>query len=233
VIFVKDYKDFTYLTPRILVATRTVGIARLSEEEVETLEERHPELAGVAHGGARRAITIAASAPVLSALEQISRRLAWEAEQADRVLAALIPDAERGVLDEDRMLQLRRQAEVRNAFLRSVSLLTSAEVGELGRSTARNASALASRWKKEGRIFAVPSGRADLYPAFQFDEHGQPRAVVAEVLRHFAGQSDWVRALWWTSPSGWLGGRRPLDVLGTEPEAVLEAARRSTEPLAV
>ncbi|MEJ7655279.1 MAG: hypothetical protein WKH64_19065, partial [Chloroflexia bacterium] len=84
------------------MATRTVGIARLSEEEVETLEERHPELAGVAHGGTRRAITIAAPAPVLSALEQISRSLAWEAEQGGRVLAALAPDgphAERGVLE--------------------------------------------------------------------------------------------------------------------------------------
>lgn len=218
------------------VETRTVGIARLSEEEVETLEERHPELAAVARSGARRAITIAASASVLSALEQISRSLAWETEQGDRVLAALAPDgphAGRGVLDEDRVLQLRRQAEVRDAFLRSVPLLTSAAVGELGRSAARNASALASRWKKEGRIFAVPSGRADLYPAFQFDPHGQPRAVVAAVLRHFAEESDWARALWWTSPSGWLGGRRPLDVFDAEPEAVLEAARRSTEPLAV
>lgn len=218
------------------MATRTFGIARLGEDEVETLGERHPELVGVGDSGDRRAITIAAPAPVLAALEQISQRLAWEAEQGDRVLAALAPehpDAGRGILDEDRLLQLRRQAEVRDAFLRSVPLLTSAAIGELGRSTARNASALASRWKKEGRIFAVPNGRADLYPAFQIDEHGQPRAVVAEVLRHFAAETDWARALWWTSPSGWLGGRRPLEVLDAEPEAVVEAARRSTEPLAV
>lgn len=215
------------------MATRSVGIARLSEEEVETLEERHPELADVASAGARRAITIAAPDSVLSALEQLSHRLAWEAEQADRVLAAFAADAERGVLDEDRVLQLRRQAELQSAFLRSVELLTSAEVGQLGRSVARNASALASRWKKEGRLFAVPSGRADLYPAFQFDAHGQPRPVVAEVLRHFAGESDWARALWWTSPSGWLGGRRPIDVLDAEPQAVVEAARRSAEPLEV
>src|SRR5207249_3764272 len=129
--------------------------------EVETLEERHPELAGVASTGARRAITIVASDPVLLALEQLSHRLAWEAEQADRVLAAFAADAERGVLDEDRVLQLRRQAELQSAFLRSVELLTSVEVAQLGRSAARNASALASRWKKEGRLFAVPSGRAD------------------------------------------------------------------------
>jgi hypothetical protein len=53
------------------------------------------------------------------------------------------------------------------------------------------------------------------------------------VLRHFAGESDWGLALWWTSPSGWLGGRRPLDVLDAEPQAVVEAARRSAEPIEV
>ena len=58
------------------MATRTVGIARLSAEEVETLGERHPELAGVARGTDSRAITIAGPVPVLSALEQLSRRLA-------------------------------------------------------------------------------------------------------------------------------------------------------------
>jgi hypothetical protein len=216
-----------------LMTRRTVGVARLSEKETEALEARHPELAGIAAAGDRGAITIAASDTVLSALEQLSHRLAWEAEQADRVLAALTADAGRGVLDEGRVLQLRRQAELQSAFLRSVELLTSAEVGRLGRSAARNASALASRWKKEGRLFAVPSGRADLYPAFQFDAHGQPRPVIAEVLRHFVEESEWGRALWWTAPSGWLGGRRPLDVLDAEPEAVLEAARRSAQPLEV
>lgn len=215
------------------MAARTVGIARLSAEEVEGLEARHPELAGVAHAADHRAITIAGPVPVLSALERLSRRLAWEVEQEERVIAALAPDADGGALDEARVLQLRRQAELRAAFVRSVEILTSAAVGALGGSAARNASALASRWKKEGRIFSVPSGRTDLYPAFQFDVHGQPRPVVAAVLRHLAGEHEWARALWWTAPSGWLAGRRPLDVLDAEPAAVVEAARRSAEPLEV
>jgi len=149
------------------------------------------------------------------------------------VLDALTLDAEDGVISMERLQQLRGQAEARNAFIRSVELLTSSMVGELGGSAARNTSALASRWKSEGRIFAVPSGRADLYPAFQFDVHGQPRPVIAEVLRHLEQESDWTRALWWTSPSGWLDGRRPVDMLDEDTASVIEAARGAAEPLEV
>jgi hypothetical protein len=137
------------------------------------------------------------------------------------------------VISADRLQQLRTQAAARHAWLQSVELLTSAMVGDLGGSSARNPSALASRWKAEGRIFAVPSGRTDLFPAFQFDTFGQPRPVVAAVLGHLGRESDWARALWWTAPSGWLGGRRPIDVLDQDPEAVVEAARRAAEPLEI
>ncbi len=215
------------------MATRTLGIVRLSQQEVETLEERHPELAAVTQAGGRQAITIAASASVLSLVEQLSERIAREEGQAAGVLEALAPDVEEGVISQDRLQQLWLQSRAKRAFVDSVELLTSAMIGELGGSSARNPSALASRWKAEGRIFAVSNKRADLFPVFQFDAHGHPRPVIAEVLRHFTNESDWGKALWWTSPSGWLGGRRPIDVLDEDPDAVVEAARRSAEPLEV
>jgi hypothetical protein len=52
------------------------------------------------------------------------------------------------------------------------------------------------------------------------------------VHRHLVHQSAQVRALWWVAPSGWLGDRRPIDALDDE-AAVIEAARRWVEPLAV
>jgi len=35
---------------------------------------------------------------------------------------------------------------------------------------------------------------------------------------------------WWTAANGWLGNRRPWDVLINDPEAVEQAARRLGEP---
>jgi hypothetical protein len=34
-------------------------------------------------------------------------------------------------------------------------------------------------------------------------------------------------ALWFNAPSGWLGGRRLLALLGDEPERVVDAARKT------
>jgi len=34
---------------------------------------------------------------------------------------------------------------------------------------------------------------------------------------------------WWTAPNGWLDGRRPLDVLAHDPNAVEQAAHRLSD----
>lgn len=128
--------------------------------------------------------------------------------------------------------QARRNALARAELAREFGLLTSAEVAELAGSRAKNRAALANRWTKEGRVFAVPHGGRLLWPGFQFDAQGQPRPVVAEILESFEDEpSPWAVALWFTSHTGWLDGRRPVDLLETEPGAAVEAARAENEPL--
>ncbi len=41
--------------------------------------------------------------------------------------------------------------------------------------------------------------------------------------------SGWQTALWFTSRNGWLGAKRPVDVLKSDPEALVEAARREAD----
>jgi hypothetical protein len=215
------------------VATTFYESVRLSPQEVEDLEAHHPELREGRHAGQRQALAVAGPDHLLAMVEALLQQFAWKEARDARVLEALAPDLESAVISEERLQQLRLRADAQATFRKSVELLTSAMVGELGGSAANNASALASRWKTEGRIFAVPSGRADLFPAFQFDAHGQPRPAVKVVVRLLAEANDWGRALWWSAPSGWLGGRRPLEVLSEDPEAVVEAARRTAQPLQV
>lgn len=206
----------------------SIGVARLSERERERLKAAHPELRG-----GEPALVISAPRPVLSAIEEIAHRLAWENEQSERILQAVAGEGGAGVLDEPRLLQLHRQAEARDGFLREFTTLTSAEVAELSGSTARNTSALASRWKAEGKVFSVSVGRADRFAVFQFGDDGKPLPAVGEVVRILEGRSGWTLALWFAAPSGWLDGRRPADVLATDPAAVVEAARRAVAPLDV
>ena len=127
--------------------------------------------------------------------------------------------------------QARRNARARTQFLDEFPVLEACQVHALYGSRARNKSALAARWRAEGKVFAVDERGRLLYPAFQFDSQGRPRAVIAEVLtalgRHVGA---WQVALWLTAPNGWLDGARPLDLLATAPERVVDAARDIADP---
>lgn len=87
-------------------------------------------------------------------------------------------------------------------------------------------------WEREGRIFTVDHEGTKHVPRFQFDEKGQPRPAVAGVIRALGGKtSNWGLALWLTANSGWLGGRRPVDLLNSEPERVVQAAESEASEL--
>ena len=56
--------------------------------------------------------------------------------------------------------------------------------------------------------------------------------VVADVLATLGQQGrGWQLALWFTSANGWVDGRRPVDLLHSEPEEVAQAAKWEAEGL--
>lgn len=210
--------------------TGDAAYAVLNEEEQERLGEEHPEIRD-----AEKAMVVAGPRAVVSAMEKLLDYVAYEKKQSVRILEVLTgTDSDPGsVLGEERLVQVRKQAAARRALLRNFPMLSSAEMASLAGSQARNTAALANRLKGQGRIFALNQGRGDLFPAFQFGEDGKPLPGIAEVIRLFEGQDAWSLALWFASPSGWLGGKRPADVVPDDPNGVIDAARRAVEPLQV
>ena len=90
------------------------------------------------------------------------------------------------------VLQARRNADAREKLIREFGVLSSADVASLAGSKAKNKAALANRWKQEGRIFSVPLRGAEYFPAYQFDEKGQPLPVIGRVLATLGGESrEW------------------------------------------
>jgi len=138
-------------------------------------------------------------------------------------------------LGDDPIADARRAIETDNArerarFLAEVACLTSKELARNAGHQAANASVTGSRWKQQGRIFSVPSRGSELYPAFQFRE-GQPHPAVAKILRALPKQmSPWQTAFWFTSSNSWLRGAVPADRLDDE-DAVVNAARRESDPI--
>ncbi|MDE0172118.1 MAG: hypothetical protein OYH76_17235 [Defluviicoccus sp.] len=120
-------------------------------------------------------------------------------------------------------------ARLRADYLRETPLLAAADIRAASGLAPRNRSEPASRWKREGRLFAVRRSGIDLYPAFQFAD-GSPRPAVKAILAALPdGVTGWQTAMWFASANGWLDGAAPQDRL-TEPEAVIEAARRLADP---
>lgn len=156
----------------------------------------------------------------------------WDARGMERLIEAMLPPLHALLPDTVAVLQARRNAEARTSLLQEFGALTSAQVADLAGSRASNRAALANRWKQEGRIFSVSYEGATLYPAFQFDAERRPRPVISEVIRALGSEStDWETALWFTTNVGWLDGKRPVDLLESDPAAVAEAARSEAAEL--
>jgi Poly(hydroxyalcanoate) granule associated protein (phasin) len=115
--------------------------------------------------------------------------------------------------------QARRLAAARRAFLKEFGSLDQAAVDW-------------ERLHKERRIFTVTQRGATYVPSFQFDEKGNPRPAVERVIQILGKDtSDWGLALWFTAASGYLGGKRPVDVLSSHPEEVIQAAEQEAAEL--
>ena len=120
-------------------------------------------------------------------------------------------------------------AKLRAEYLQETRLLTSAQVRAASGLSPRNRSEPASRWKREGRLFAVRRSGTDLYPAFQFVD-GVPHPAIRKILAALPkDMTGWQIAMWFASGNGWLGGDEPQERL-SQPDGVIAAARKLAEP---
>ncbi|HWW63028.1 MAG TPA: hypothetical protein VN181_16760 [Thermoanaerobaculia bacterium] len=166
---------------------------------------------------------------VLAAVRDLIATMQTEAQQDEAIIQTLT--ATGNVPSFDHMELLRRNAKMREDFLREVPMLKSSDIAKLTGSTARNASAKASRWKSERRIFSVSVKGVDYFPAFQFSEHGEPLEVMRRILELFKDFREWTIPLWFFGNNGWLPDEQPpWELIHSDPAAVLDAARRDVEP---
>ncbi len=148
--------------------------------------------------------------PQLAALRRLSEQLTPAVEVASSALTE----------------QARRNALARAAFLKEVALLDASTVAEQAGSVAKNHRETASRWLREGRVFTIASRGRQLFAAFQFDDDGHPRPVIAKVVAALRpkGLDGWPLALWWTTPHDELDYQRPIDLIDKGSPRVVEAA---------
>lgn len=177
-----------------------------------------------------------ATSKVLEAVMPVLDRLLQEktAQVRERKLEELIDlIAAQLVVPSTVDLQMARRLAERHArVLNEFGYATAEQLAEANRSRAANRHALADNWKKRRQVFTVRhrdrTGRTrEVFPLFQFQDY-QPIKAVQKVLEAFGEhKAPWKLALWFTSNNGWLPGQaRPVDLLSSNPDAVVEAAHR-------
>lgn len=117
----------------------------------------------------------------------------------------------------------------RESFLRSYPYLTSAQISAQS-SRAKNKAAIASRWVGEKKIFAVRNRGQQLFPRFQFQD-GLPLPVIAKVIKIFPEHaSGWDLAYFFTTTNPYIEGRKPIDLLKSNPDRVVSLADAFAHP---
>lgn len=111
------------------------------------------------------------------------------------------------------------------AVINGTQWLTAQAVGKRHDPEATDPLAVANLWEKESRIFSVELAGQPLFPAYLFDETGNPIPEVAQILGVFAGYSPFRIAALFESTCGMLHGRRPREALTLDARAVVAAAK--------
>ena len=150
-------------------------------------------------------------------------------ERLAEVLVPRTPPSPR-LLREAAML-----VQARKAVLESGDWLTAADLAQLAGLSTRNPSAQPNKWKKQGSIFAISHRGIDYFPGYGLDRHAdfRPLKALAWIIETFTGHKDgWGMAYWFSSDNSFLGGQRPQDLLASEPDQVIEAARDEVQDIA-
>lgn len=170
------------------------------------------------------------STSVVVAIRLPSELVAWidsalkagRAESRDDLIAAALKRQRQQWKREERLAALR-------AALLQTPTLTVA--GLAARRSEEEAATYA--WllplRQDGSVVVIPTDEALVIPAFQFDETGAPIGEVTEVNRTFAAtrvRTLWAMWSWWHARTSFLSGERPIELIYTDPERVLTAARR-------
>lgn len=156
----------------------------------------------------------------------VQLRRARREVKRDQLVQMFVGDVSPTPVDMDRA---RLEAQAWRQILSGGEWLTAAEVGELANLGAGNPVATVNRWKKDRKIFAITRDGRDYFARYALGTDFRPLPAVVAVLKILPWQSGERLAAWFESTSSFLGGKRPREVLASDPMWVARAAQDAVE----
>jgi hypothetical protein len=123
--------------------------------------------------------------------------------------------------------EAKMMLRAKEAVLTGADWLNAAQVASIAGLSEKNPSAQLHKWKRDSAIFAIRRNGVDYFPGYALDPANEyrPFRVLKKVLEQFGEAKDgWGLAYWFQSVNSFLGGKRPMDVLLKNPDAVVAAA---------
>ena len=123
--------------------------------------------------------------------------------------------------------EARMMLRAKEAVLNGADWLTAAQVASIAGLSQKNPSAQLHKWKRDGAIFAIRRNGVDYFPGYALDPANEyrPYRSFKKVLEQFGESKDGGGlAYWFQSVNSFLSGKRPIDLLAKNPDAVIAAA---------
>jgi hypothetical protein len=109
------------------------------------------------------------------------------------------------------------------------------EIAELARRGTDEMHCNLARWKAEGRLFSVEHEGAEYFPVYALDPGSgyRPYPVVGDVVcilsKTVGWGNEWGVAYWFMGLNSFLDDQRPQDLLSSDLDWVIDAARDAVE----
>jgi hypothetical protein len=135
--------------------------------------------------------------------------------------------AENTPLSEGLQIEAEMTARAQVRVVESHQFLRAADISKLAAGSVKNPSGALNRWKQRRQIFAIEMKGIDYYPIYALSpEDGyKPYAEMSDILEVLREKTPWGFAFWFESSNGYLGGRSPRELMKSERQAVLAAAK--------
>lgn len=150
------------------------------------------------------------------------------AEQNEKTLANLIETLVPRTPPPPALLkEAAMVARAQKAVMNGSDWLTAAQLAEVAGLSDKNPSAQPGKWKRNNSIFAISHNGNDYYPGYGLDRDNgyRPLKSLKPIIECFEGtKNGWGLAYWFESVNSYLGGKRPKDLLVSDPGSVLAAA---------
>jgi hypothetical protein len=152
-------------------------------------------------------------------------------DEVEMILDGSRDSTERVSVVADPMSAVDKESLVwRTQFMSEYERWTSADIAQQSTSLARNQASTASRWAKEKKVFAIDYQGQKWFPTFQFQD-GRPIPEVSQVLEVFPKHATgWQLAYFFTAPNANISGRKPYELLKTNPSRVVSLAQAFVHP---